>query len=557
MTTLTLHEVEQLVHLRLALEDATSRASHVGKYRRGSAIVALDAAVERASSMVAISRGVTIPTNGKLDDLISRLVQDFGHRWKPVVLQDIKHLRRARNASQHEGLEPDRDQVPLWAGATESYVASLIEAHFAVDIRKVVLSDAIRDDELRNAINEAERARETGDYRACVDHAGSAYRDALARWNRLRGRRGNVFTFSPTKPVDKKSYDYLSGKLREVQDVLGAVAFASNISEAEWFISTISEQGDVLNDEDAERVLGFAFEWIVDFERASESWTPSRQYRAAVGRRLVRSGAGPARIAECLVVEPTYRENVRALFRIADVPNEQDYPAWAQTLGELLPKRATGAIWRVLEDGTIEISKSAVGDVDFSEEMATLSATMVQAEEAVMEKLLAESERQKADEEKCSEYAASIAAVRADIPSWVTGVKWSRDEYRDHEELLVGIRDDVVHLRFGEYAPIGTFDNRKSLTDMLRERVAIQPRHGVGEYNFRISPVLSAPLLAKAFSEIDEAVRDQLEVQKRLSSEGEMKLLNAKRRIAAKLVELHGRSDQAVLTQGRQGVAPL
>ena len=549
MTTLTLHEVEQLVHLRLALEDAISRATKVGKYRRGSAIVALDAAVERASSMVAISRGVTIPTNGKLDDLISRLVQDFGHRWKPVVLQDIKHLRRARNASQHEGLEPDRDQVPLWAGATGTYVVSLIEAQFAIDIRKVVLSDAIRDDSLRNVIAEAEKAKEAGDYRACVDLAKSAYRDALTRWNRLRGTRGNVFTFSQPKPEDKKSYDYLSGKLREVQDVLGAVAFAPNISEAEWFISTISEHGDVLNAEDAERVLGFAFEWIVDFERASESWVPSRQHRAAVSRRLVRSHDGPARIDECLEVEPAYRDELRAVLRIADVPGEHIYPLWEQKLQEHLPRKATGQSWRIVDDGTIEIRKSAVGDVDFSAEIAELAVALIQAEEAVEEHLAVESKRQLEDEQIHLDYAASIAAVRDDLPSWVTDISWSR-EHGGHEVLLLKIRDDVAHLRFGEYTPIGTFDNRKSLADILRNHASVQHHYSETEdYNFRMSPVLAAPRLVTLFGGIAETVRDHLEVQKRLETEHDIKVTNAKRSIAAKLVELQGGAKDTQVTK--------
>lgn len=541
MKTLTLHEVEQLVHLRLALEDAISRAARVGKYRRGSAIVGLDAAVERASSMVAISRGVTIPTNGKLDDLISRLVQDLGSLWKPVVLQDIKHLRRARNASQHEGLEPDREQVPLWASAAESYISSLIEAHFAIDIRKVVLSDAIRDGDLRSAISHAEHALDLADYRSCVDHAASAYREALTRWNRLRGARRNLFTFAPAKPDDKISYDYLSGKLEEVQNVLAAVSFASNAAEAEWFISTLRERGDVLNAEDAERVLGFAFEWVVDFERAAESWIPSRQYRTAVSRRLVRSEDRPARIAECVSVEQTYGEAVRAIFRIADVPNELDYPLWMQTLTEMLMDNSNGRRWRVLEDGTVEIRKSDRGDIDFTEDMEELSTALVQSNEAVASKLTTAFEKQRIDEDKRQKYAASIAAIREDIPSWVSDVVWSRNKFSGNEQLLLKIRKDVIRLRFGDSAPLGSFDNRKSLRDIFVEQDLIESCSGVtGEYDLCINPLMDASLLAEVFMEVDATVGYQLEVQSRVDSEYKTKLIKAKQGIATKLVELRG-----------------
>lgn len=71
MSSLTVHEVEQLVALRLSLEDALSRAKGATKYRRGTAIVALDATIERASSIVAVTRSLPIPKSGKLEDLIT------------------------------------------------------------------------------------------------------------------------------------------------------------------------------------------------------------------------------------------------------------------------------------------------------------------------------------------------------------------------------------------------------------------------------------------------------------------------------------------------------
>ena len=104
MASLTAHEVEQLVSLRLALEDARLQARRAGTYRRGAAIVALDAAVERATALVAFTRGIRVTPTTKLDDLISHLKESLGTMWAPTVLPDIKHLRRARNAVQHEAL---------------------------------------------------------------------------------------------------------------------------------------------------------------------------------------------------------------------------------------------------------------------------------------------------------------------------------------------------------------------------------------------------------------------------------------------------------------------
>lgn len=285
------------------MADALSRAKNASKYRRGAAIVALDAMVERASSIVAVTRGLGVPTNGKLDDLISRLVQNMGATWKPVVLPDIKQLRRARNASQHEGLEPDREQLPLWADATESYISGLIEAQFAVDIHRIALSDAIRDASLRELVHEAEDAKALGNYRLCVDKAKEAYAGALRTWNRLRGNSGSHGEPWSRDILDQNSYNYLSAQLREIRSVFQKLAFASNVAEAEWFTAAIAEHGDVMTADDAERVLTFAFEWIVECERATEAWTPNRRHRAAVAKRLVRALDRPhwARLVACAI----------------------------------------------------------------------------------------------------------------------------------------------------------------------------------------------------------------------------------------------------------------
>ena len=131
MDALTPHEVEQLVSLRLALENALLQCNRATKYRRGTALVALDTVVERASAIVAVTSGVPVPKSGNLDDLISKLKESLGERWVPGVLPDIRQLRRPRNAAQHEGLEPDREQIPSWASAVAVYVTTLIDTQCA------------------------------------------------------------------------------------------------------------------------------------------------------------------------------------------------------------------------------------------------------------------------------------------------------------------------------------------------------------------------------------------------------------------------------------------
>ncbi|MHA7306541.1 hypothetical protein ACX80E_15080 [Arthrobacter sp. TMN-49] len=539
MNPLTPHEVEQLVSLRIALEDALSRAKGASKYRRGAAIVALDATVERASSMVAVTRGVPVPSNGKLDDLVSRLVQDFGPAWRPTVLPDIKHLRRARNASQHEGLEPDSEQVPLWASAADTYVSGLVAAQFGMDIRRMVLSDAIRDADLREYLREAERSRGLGDYRSCVDKSKAAYQEALQRWSRLAGSHAHHLSPNSSEVLDRKGYDYLKKQLGSVQAVLKSAAFAPNAAEAEWFMAAIGERGDILDAEDADRVLTFAFEWIVEYERAAESWTPNRRLRAAVAQRKVRLEDRPARIRECMTVDLS-NGRIRAVFRVVDVPDEDGYRLWARTLGELLPAGGQDLWWTVFDDGTVEMLKAIEGQGDFSADVVTLASALDKTHVAVRKKLEAANEQNRVVKEKRLDFAEKFKAFRGNLPAWVEDIEWSEDGFGEtKEQLLVTIQDEVFGLRFGERTPDAFFDDRNSLRDIIIGHELIQQCYGTLEAKkLGLMPILSAENLTDVFRQADIAVSEQLRIEECLKVEREQAVVTAKASIAAKLAEL-------------------
>lgn len=540
MNSLTAHEVEQLVALRLSLQDALSRAKGATKYRRGTAIVALDATVERASSIVAVTRGLLIPPKGTLEDLISRLIESFGSSWKPAVLPDIRHLRRARNASQHEGLEPDREQVPLWASAANVYVSGLIETQFGVDILSVVLSDAIRDPHLRHRIREAEIAWAAGEHGSCVDRAKEAYREASMRWTRLRGSRRPAFAPIGSELIDKKSYDFVNGRIDNVQSVLDAAAFSQDLAEAEWFTLAIAEQSDVLDADDAERVLSFVFEWIVEYERAAASWTPNRRHRAAVARRKVRPGDGPARIDKCVSVDFSHG-NIRAIFRIADVPVEAEYPAWVRTLRELLPRTDPTQYWTVFDDGTIEVRRAVDAPSATDDEAEVLSSALKQADVVMQEKLQAASTEEQLIRQRRDEYAESLETVRTDLPAWVEDVQWSDDGFGGGktEQLLVTLAEDMWKLRFGERTEGSFFDNRKSINDLIRNHELVDQCYGTsGPSDLGIMPVLTAEQLARVFKDVDPEVRAQLDLESKAKDERTAAVVAARARIAARLAEL-------------------
>ncbi|WP_142061270.1 hypothetical protein [Pseudarthrobacter sp. B4EP4b] len=540
MSSLTVHEVEQLVALRLSLEDALTRAKGATKYRRGTAIVALDATVERASSIVAVTRSLPIPKSGKLEDLISSLRESFGSSWKPAVLPDIRHLRRARNASQHEGLEPDREQVPLWASAANVYVSSLIDAQFDVDILTVALSDAIRDPRLRQFIREAETARAAGEPGSCVDKATEAYGEASTRWTRLRGDRRPAFAPTSSQLLDKKSHDFVNGRIDNVQSVLDAAAFSQDLAEAEWFTSAIAEPSEVMDADDAERVLAFAFEWIVEYERAAASWTPNRRHRAAVARRKVRSGAGPARIDSCVSVDFRYG-TIRAIFSIADVPPEKDYSVWARTVQDLLAEGDLTSSWTVSDDGTIEVRRAVKAPSDTADEVEVLSSALKQADVVLNEKLQAAAKEDRLARQRRDEYAESLETVRADLPAWVEDIQWSDEGFGGGktEQLLVTLAKDMWRLRFGERGEGSFYDNRTTIYDVIRNHELVDQCYGTGgRSDMGIMPVLNAEHLARVFKDADVVVSRQLEIERAKTDEQKAAVVAVKSRIAARLTEL-------------------
>ncbi len=61
--------VRELVALRLMMDDALRRGRSAGRYSRGSAVVALDATVERVTYLVAQSRGLSPAPRATLPDV--------------------------------------------------------------------------------------------------------------------------------------------------------------------------------------------------------------------------------------------------------------------------------------------------------------------------------------------------------------------------------------------------------------------------------------------------------------------------------------------------------
>jgi hypothetical protein len=176
------------VALRLMLQDAVDRVHTSHRFSRGAAIVALDATVERVSYLVALRRGLDLSPKATLADIYSKLVASFATTWKPTAWPQVRNLHESRNGAQHKGLVPDRDDLPGWVEAAKAYVTSLVEVEYGVDLWRVTLADAVRDQQLADLLRESSSALAAGDVPRSVEASLKAFDSAVGRWSGMHNR---------------------------------------------------------------------------------------------------------------------------------------------------------------------------------------------------------------------------------------------------------------------------------------------------------------------------------------------------------------------------------
>jgi hypothetical protein len=413
--------VRDLVALRLMLESATARARTAGRYSRGAAVVSLDATVERASYLVATHRGIDVAPRETLETLYSKLVQNFDGAWTSREWPTIKSLHLERNTVQHHGREPDRDQLPLWVTVVGSYVTSLIQAAYAHDISRVMLSDAVDDPELAASLREADEALSGGDVMMAVEASLNAYDAAVSKWIRMLG---NVHR--PPRPGTTGFGDHQDRELEALRRAGAESSFAFSPAERDWFRVTRAEPREVLDADDAERLLHFVFSWVAAFEVAARDWVPDRRYRADVAARAVRSGSRPARIAD-LVIASNGGGRSEVVFKVVDVPPEPKFDRWRVVLTQLLVP--AGGHWRVGQDASVRVSMFNGEQVGGAQAHALADAL------ERVEDRIAELDREAgAKEERFATEAATridaLEQLRPELPPWLGRVDWEPESIR-------------------------------------------------------------------------------------------------------------------------------
>ena len=343
-------EVERLLSLRHALEEAVRRVASTGPLDAVTTTVLLDAVCERATRLVLVAENVQIAQRDAFDTLVNKLMHHL-IAWRPAVHHEVLELHRARNAAQHDGLSPDRGQLPRWAAAAQTYVIGLVRAEYNVNLRDLSASQVIRDSECRTLVHDAETALAADDYAASLAASSAAWGRGVRRWIRLHAGRGadlptSVLMFDSIVPDPK------AAAINSLREQIAGQAFGDS-AEHRWFQSIRGVRPDLLTAEDASRALGFTYGWLVAFETVEGSWLTDREHAAAVARRRVRThSAASPQIAE-IHVDPEWEDGrVLVRYELADVPGEADWEEWTETLRALL-RGEDRTIVEIDDDGTI------------------------------------------------------------------------------------------------------------------------------------------------------------------------------------------------------------
>lgn len=506
-------QMTQLVSLRLMLEDAARQARAVRRFRRAGAVVALDATVERACWLVAVSRGIKVSHSTKLEDLISQLREKLDATWRPTVLPAVKLLHLARNAAQHEGLEPDRDNIPQWASATESFVTSLIEAQFGIDVRTVVLADAVMHPGWSALLREAESRLADDDLASCVRLSHEAHSAALTEWGRLHANPYGPSS-NPFDPL-RKGLEPVNRRVEALERSLQAQAFASGAADAAWFQDVAAAQPELVTREEAERALRYAFDWITGFELVTSDWVADRAERAAIAARLERDGDTSARIHSVLSIEPE-RGWATMTVRCADVPSPDAYPAWRDALQALLAtERTYPQEWEVRADGTV-VRRFSVAEphADVEGDLAKLNEALVEADrqlsEAAGDRIKAKHHQDQTRRQKLEE----LHRRGTPLPDWIRAIEWQPTRFAGQDEAtwFIQVSDEASKITFPDKEQQ---DGRVArIADLFRRHPLIGSAFVGSAYGIGLAPAVTTEALRQVIDDVDVEVSVQLNQQR-------------------------------------------
>ena len=494
------NDLANLLALRNLRDVAASHARVPGRAQQDTAVLLLDAAIERAVFTACGFKQIDLGVKDTLETALSKL-GNGGFTTPAGLSTDRMRLHKARNGVQHSGLSVDGASVPTWVVTTDRFIGQVVEYAYGVELDDVQLSDAIRDPKIKMHLNAAEAHLVEGDLDEALIAVKEAYDLAARIWTRfVESTSGDLRHTSPGH-FD----DFGIGTSNKKIDALQRVALLTSISpdpaEAIWFLSAMEER-ELLTDMDASRALAFVFTFATAVEASPAARREDRRNAKNLRARHVRQNPNtPARIESFSIGPGGWQGRADVTLVLRDVPDTNDFDQWVRVLTTLIndPEPQTGRIY-VNYDGTITFY--AGDDLD---EVSDRIDNALKAVDAILaaERL----DKATADEQfqrTLLEYNDRLAAMTTHTPDWIRLTAEAGWRTSVAPEIVLRVTPPVE-------SPLNLWAMRTVIADAGGINVAIRNAGFVVEADLGQMPAfldVITPALKKSFAaEQEKAIR--------------------------------------------------
>jgi hypothetical protein len=286
--TLSSSALGGLIRLRMMFDRSLREANDSSEPGRHIALVTLDGACEYAIRFSAHHHGLSLKPQADFHECIREVRKLWGSQSGPSGLRGVLELHAARNQTQHMGLLPDAELMSRWVVDAKAFIDDVVSVAFGVQLGDVMLAAAIRDDELRELLSQAERELNAGSFVEAFLHADDALSQTRLRWQVQHDYARRY----PSHGLPTAG---------EALDLVEVQMFAADITAYTQLLTTrrhVETGGPEPDATEARSALLFAFDWILRWEVFTEGYPTERyaEYWQSVGPPELDDG-GPPRIA--------------------------------------------------------------------------------------------------------------------------------------------------------------------------------------------------------------------------------------------------------------------
>lgn len=346
------NDLANLLAVRNLRDLAASHARIPGRAQQDTAVLLLDAAIERAVFTACGFKQIDLGVKDTLESALSKL-GNTGFTTPAGLSTDRIRLHKARNSVQHSGLSIDPGSVPSWVVTTDKFITHVVNYAYGVDIDDVRLSTAIRDPEIRAHLDAAEAHLHADNITAAVRDIDEAYRIARQIWNRFV-ESSQMFLRQRTRPFSASLSGDDGDQMRALQQVTFVTSIAPDPAEAIWFLAALRDQ-TLLTLEEAHRALSFAFTFATAVEASPAVRRENRRnVRDQQARRVRAEPAEHTRLGSFSLDPDGWRGIAEVTITLINVPGAAHFDDWSRLLNDLINKRGEPSehIY-VNDDGTI------------------------------------------------------------------------------------------------------------------------------------------------------------------------------------------------------------